>query len=68
MFIAFVFACPIAAYLMNQWLKEFAFKIVLTLWIFSAAGASCMALALITVSWKSWPVANINPAEVLKNE
>ncbi len=67
-FIAFVLACPIAAYLMKQWLQEFAFKIALSPWIFVAAGASCMALALITVSWKSWHVANVNPAEVLKNE
>jgi putative ABC transport system permease protein len=67
-FIAFVLACPIATYLMNQWLKEFAFKIALSPWIFIAAGASCMVLALITVTWKSWRMANINPAEALKNE
>ncbi|HEY5823905.1 MAG TPA: FtsX-like permease family protein, partial [Cyclobacteriaceae bacterium] len=67
-FIAFVLACPIAAYLMNQWLQEFAFKIALSPWIFIAAGVSCMALALITVTWKSWRMANINPAEALKNE
>jgi putative ABC transport system permease protein len=67
-FIAFVLACPIAAYLMNQWLQEFAFKISLSPWIFIAAGASCMTLALITVTWKSWRMANINPAEALKNE
>jgi putative ABC transport system permease protein len=67
-FIAFVLACPIAAYLMNQWLQEFAFKIALSPWIFIVAGASCMALALITVTWKSWRMANINPAEALKNE
>jgi len=66
--IAFVLACPIAAYLMNQWLQEFAFKIALSPWIFIVAGASCMALALITVTWKSWRMANINPAEALKNE
>jgi putative ABC transport system permease protein len=67
-FIAFVLAFPIATYLMNQWLKEFAFKIALSPWIFVAAGALCMALALITVTWKSWSIANINPAEALKNE
>ncbi len=67
-FIAFVLACPIAAYLMNQWLEEFAFKIALNPWIFIVAGASCMALALMTVTWKSWRIANINPADALKNE
>ena len=67
-FIAFVLACPIAAYLMNQWLQEFAFKIALSPWIFITAGASCMALALLTVTWKSWRMANVNPAEALKNE
>jgi putative ABC transport system permease protein len=67
-FIAFVLACPIAAYLMNQWLQEFAFKIALSPWIFITAGVSCMTLALVTVTWKSWRMANINPAEALKNE
>lgn len=66
--IAFVLACPISAYLMNQWLEEFAFKIALSPWIFIAAGALCMALAFVTVAWKSWHMANLNPAEVLKNE
>jgi putative ABC transport system permease protein len=67
-FIAFMLACPIAAYLMHQWLQEFAFKIALSPWIFIVAGASCMTLALITVTWKSWHMANLNPAEALKNE
>ncbi len=67
-FIAFVLACPIAAYLMDRWLQEFAFKIALSPGIFIAAGVSCMMLALITVTWKSWRMANINPAEALKNE
>jgi putative ABC transport system permease protein len=53
---------------MNQWLQEFAFKIALSPWIFIAAGVACMALALVTVTWKSWRMANINPAEALKNE
>lgn len=67
-FIAFVLACPIAAYLMNQWLQEFAFKIELNIWIFIAAGAMCLLLAFITVTWKSLQMANTNPAEALKNE
>ncbi len=67
-FIAFVLACPIAGYLMNQWLQEFAFKIALSPWMFFGAGAVCMALALITVAWKSWGMANVNPAEALKYE
>jgi len=66
--IAFLLACPIAAYLMNQWLQEFPYKIALRPWIFITAGALCMTLALITVTWKSWHMANINPAEALKNE
>ena len=67
-FIAFVLACPVAAYLMNQWLHEFAFRISLSPWIFIVSGASCMTLALITVAWKSWHMAKLNPADALKNE
>lgn len=67
-FIAFVLACPVATYLMNQWLAEFAFRIALSPWIFIVAGASCMTLALLTVAWKSWHMARLNPADALKNE
>jgi putative ABC transport system permease protein len=66
--IAFVIACPIAWYAMNKWLQNFAYKTELSWWIFAAAGALAMAVALLTVSWQSWRAASKNPVEALRYE
>lgn len=66
--IAFVIACPIAWYAMHKWLQSFAYKTNLSWWIFIAAGAAAMAIALLTVSWKSWRAASRNPVEALRYE
>ena len=66
--IAFVIACPIAWYAMHQWLQSFAYKTNLSWWVFAAAGAAALAVALLTVSWQSWRAATRNPVEALRYE
>ena len=66
--IAFVIACPIAMYLMNEWLSQFAYHIPLSVWIFVSAGVLCFVTALLTVGLKSWQSANMDPAKALKYE
>ncbi|MFO7370056.1 MAG: ABC transporter permease [Bacteroidales bacterium] len=66
--IAFVLACPIAWYAMHQWLQNFAYKTTLSWWVFVAAGAVAVAVALLTVSWQSWRAATRNPVEALRYE
>lgn len=66
--IAFVIACPVAMYLMNEWLSQFAYRIPLNIWIFISAGFLCFATALLTVGLKSWQSANLDPAKALKYE
>jgi len=66
--VAFVIACPIAWYAMNKWLKNFAYKTELSWWVFAAAGAVALAVALLTVSWQSWRTATRNPVEALRYE
>jgi len=67
-FIAFVIACPIAWYAMNKWLQNFAYKTTLSWWIFAAAGAVAVIVALLTVSWQTWRAATRNPVEALRYE
>lgn len=67
-FIAYVIACPVAWYGMNQWLENFAYRAEMSLWVFAFAGFSAAALALLAVSWQSWNVARINPVESLRYE
>lgn len=66
--IAFVIAVPIAWYIMNNWLQNFAYKIELSWWIFASAGLSAFIVALITVSLQSWRAATRNPVDALRYE
>ncbi len=67
-FVAFVFACPIAYYAMNRWLEGFAYKIELSWWVFAAAGLIVLVLSLLSVSWQSLKAARANPVDSLKSE
>jgi len=66
--IAFVLACPIAYYLMYNWLENFAYKTAISWWIFVLAGVFTLILALLTVSWQSYSAATRNPVETLRDE
>ena len=66
--IAFIIACPIAWYVMNIWLQNFAYKTELSWWVFATAGAIAVLVALLTVSWQSWKAATRNPVEALRYE
>jgi len=66
--IAFVIACPVAWFVMNKWLQNFAYKTEMSWWTFALAGVIAMFIALITVSWQSWRAATTNPADILRHE
>ena len=66
--IAFATACPIAYFAMNKWLEDFAYKTVLSWWIFALSGIVALFIALLTVSWQSWRAARRNPVEALRYE
>jgi len=66
--VAIVIATPIAWYGMDQWLKDFAYKIDMQWWIFALAGFLATGIALLTVSFQSIKAALINPVKSLKRE
>lgn len=66
--IAFVISTPIAWFLMNKWLENFAYKTELNWWIFALAGLLALGIALLTVSFQSWKAATKNPVESLRYE
>ncbi len=65
---ALAFAIPISYYLMNLWLKSFAYKTSLDWWIFTLAGLIAFIIAILTVSWQSWRAATRNPVKALRYE
>ncbi len=66
--LAFIIACPIAYFIMNKWLQNFAYRTNLSWWVFVASGAVAFAVSLLTVSWQSWRAASRNPVEALRYE
>ncbi|HQG62454.1 MAG TPA: ABC transporter permease [Bacteroidales bacterium] len=66
--IAFVIATPIAWYIMNKWLENFAYKTELSWWIFALAGLVALGIALLTISFQSYKAAIKNPVESLRYE
>lgn len=66
--VAFVIAVPIAYYIMDRWLQNFAYKIELSWWVFALAGSMAFLIALITVSWQTFVAARRNPVDALRYE
>jgi putative ABC transport system permease protein len=66
--IAFAIAAPVAWYMMNSWLGHFVYRIPLSPFIFILAVGISIAIAWLTVGYKSFRAALINPAKSLKSE
>ncbi len=66
--IANIIAWPIAYYFMNDWLKDFAYRVDISFWLFPLAGIVVLFVALLTVSTLTFKAAMANPANSLKYE
>jgi putative ABC transport system permease protein len=66
--IAVVLASPIAWWVMNKWLEDFAYRINITVWIFMAAGGLALLIALLSVSLQAIKAAIANPVKSLRTE
>nr|WKN36549.1 ABC transporter permease [Tunicatimonas sp. TK19036] len=67
-FVGFVVAVPLAWYVMQQWLADFAYRVELSWWIFGLAGLLALLVAIVTVSSQSYKAALSNPVDSLRNE
>jgi putative ABC transport system permease protein len=66
--LAILIASPIAYFLMDKWLADFAYRIDLQGWIFVAAGVLAIVIAFLTVGAQSVRAALANPVESLRGE
>lgn len=67
-FISFLVAFPLGFYLMDKWLQDFAYRIQIQWWVFVLAGIITILIAFMTISWKSFRAATMNPIEALRDE
>lgn len=63
-----IVAWPIAYYVMNKWLEDFAYRIELSWWMFVLSGGIALLIALITVGYQAVKSAVANPAESIRYE
>lgn len=58
---------PVSIILMNEWLKTYAFHILLPWWGYLIAFVLMMCVALLTVARQVWRVIRLKPMHVLRN-
>jgi len=66
--IAFFIAIPIAWFIMNQWLQDFAYRTNIGWMAFAVAGILALLIALITISFQAIRAAISNPVKSLRTE
>ena len=66
--VANLIAWPVAYYLTNTYLQNFAYRASLSLWPFVFAGLLALLIALLTVGTQAFRVAHTNPVEILRQE
>ena len=66
--VSILIATPVAWYAMDSWLRNFAYRISIQWWIFLAAGAAAILIALVTVSLQTIKAALTNPVKSLHSE
>jgi predicted permease len=61
-------ASPLAWWGMRRWLQDYPYRVSIDAWIFVAAGAGAVFIALATVSIHAIRVARANPVDSLRTE
>ncbi len=65
--IAAIIAFPIAWWAMNDWLKDFAYRVTIEWWVFAIAGMSALLITLLTVGYKAISAAIAKSGQVPEN-
>ena len=66
--IAVVIASPLAYFILNKWLEDFAYRVNISPLVFITAAVVTFLIALITVAFQAIKAANANPVKSLRYE
>lgn len=66
--LAMIFAWPVAYYLMNRWLNEFAYRTSLGPQVFVFSALLALTIAILTISYQAIRGALTNPANTLRQD
>jgi putative ABC transport system permease protein len=67
-FISILIAVPVAWWLTDKWLQDFAYRINISWTVFAIAGILAMLIAVLTISFQSIKAAIANPIKSLRTE
>lgn len=66
--LAFLIATPIAWFVMDKWLQDFAYRITIGWWVFCGSGLAALLIAFITISYQAIKAAITSPVKSLRTE
>ncbi|HVU96619.1 MAG TPA: ABC transporter permease [Puia sp.] len=66
--LAFGIAAPLAWWMMNKWLQDFAYRATIGWWIFALAAMLALMITLATVGFRAIRAARANPINSLRSE
>jgi len=66
--IANIIAWPVSYFIMNNWLKDFAFRIDFPIWVLAASGLITLFISILTVGYQAVKAASANPVKSLRYE
>jgi putative ABC transport system permease protein len=66
--VANLIAWPLAFYIMKNMMRQYAYRVELTFWVFLSAGLLALIITSATVSFQAIRAARANPVDALKYE
>lgn len=66
--VSVLIAIPIAWWVMNKWMEDFAFRVNIGWWMFAIVGIIALFIAFVTVSFQAIKAAIANPVKSLRTE
>jgi hypothetical protein len=67
-FVSALIAFPIAWWYMNHWLQGYTYRVTMHAWVFVAAGAAAVLIALVTIGARAVKAGLMNPVTSLRSE
>jgi putative ABC transport system permease protein len=66
--VGIIIASPMAWFVMNSWLQNFAYKISISWWMFILAALLALIITLLTISFQAIKAAIANPVKSIRTE
>lgn len=66
--LSILIATPVAWWMMNKWLEDFAYRIQVSWWMFALVGALALLIAFVATGFQALKAALANPVKSLRTE